>query len=562
MKTIKTILLIFTLSFLFTFQVNAKNSELTIKTNQKSIETTDTLLITVKSDFETKRPIFIYLIDKELNHQKRIGVIRLKNKMGKLQWKVSEKILGNLKKNERSTYQIRTSVRHQRNWIRNFSSNFEIRLNGTEASELFSDDAPETLKEKKTPEPETENKPNLNSLNKQLVNEYIFSGQFEPWKIQRLTLVNDSENDGYEIDINESNSNIHSVSIEYLNEDNILKEKTVPFINNQAIFNGIDTFVPRNLSTNVKFYAYFSTEQSTNLSTQNKANLGLLNIGLSARYFEATGTISGLKDTKGNSLKIDPVNRNKTIVIQPTQPVFSANGNFQKTLIEGENTVFDFDVKSADNSLISLGRLVFNVSQSEIGSIDQVEIRRNGSRLKAGDDLQIGDVYLVWDSGNQSCFAHTQQVGINTGMNCTGGTQGTSKLIITFTNSEIISSETNYRISLVAKQTNKNSTMEVSLSSQDDNQIINFPGSDSVNGSIYNGSGLDELFQNDQDFIYEASQIKDRNIIWSDYSTLGKHEHPKFIPGKPVKIEPNSSKDFTNGFGLNIDSIPRFYLSK
>lgn len=246
-------------------------------------------------------------------------------------------------------------------------------------------------------------------------------------------------------------------------------------------------------------------------------------------------------------------------VVRKSVPFFELSGASERTLVNGQNTVYELKVNADENGSLALGRLVFNVYQAGLTSVDNVQIYKGSTRLTPGTASDSGRVYLMWDAGAGSCFASERQGGAGTGMDCNGNVTGSSKLIVTFTREQHFSSTQTFKIKMDVSGTTTGSYLSLRLDDGDDSAEANIGGTVSNTGQIYNGTGINELFANADDYVTEATTITDRNIIWSDLSAIP-HRYPTFTAGASPTISATSSEDFTNGYLLKVGALPSVTL--
>ncbi|MEA3446512.1 MAG: hypothetical protein U9R19_17490, partial [Bacteroidota bacterium] len=230
-------------------------------------------------------------------------------------------------------------------------------------------------------------------------------------------------------------------------------------------------------------------------------------------------------------------------------------------LTNGSLDAYKFDFFASPS--VGLGRLVFNISQTGLTQIDQVQIFRNGQLLDPGDQLTARNVYLMWDAGASSCFAHTQQSGAGTGMDCNGGTAQSSKLIVTFTEEERVPNTgvNSYTLRFSVMGVNDGDQFVVRLTTGDEQSQLNIGGNIPNTGKIYNNGLGNEIFSNSTDFVSEATTLTDRNIIWTDRSA-DLHKYTTFTPAVLPTVSASSTADFTNGYLLKINALPPVVWSR
>jgi hypothetical protein len=389
------------------------------------------------------------------------------------------------------------------------------------------------------------------SSRSQLVASYEFKSLYEPWVVSRLTVVNDSNNDGFDPNPSETTDAVDKVYVRYPDGSGALQTSSAPYINGKATFSGLDFYIPRGSANLDLFVDTVDPKTNGGKSSGKPFRMGIQDSANDASTFEAVGQISS---TTINTLDSFQVSRSSSgeSVVRTSVLDFAVTDNGPLGLSNGDSSLFDFTVSAAS---ASLGRLVFDVNQTGLTSLDGAKLYRNGRPLEAGDSSQSGEVYLMWDSGPSSCFAQFPQVGAGTGMNCNGGTSSSAKLIVAFTNEEVISGTVAYKLSFNVGGASAGDRIVVQLDSNDDFAQPVIPGTDSLNAKIYNGGSAPELFANPTDFASEATSITNRNVIWSDVSA-DIHRYPGISPAALPATNSGSSADWTNGYLLGLNALP------
>lgn len=384
-----------------------------------------------------------------------------------------------------------------------------------------------------------------------LVARYEFKSLLEPWVVKKLTVVNDTANDGFDPDSGEATDAVERVLVRYPNGSGALQVNAVPYSNGRAVFSGLDFYIPSRGTAMLELYVEAVDPAISGEQFSGKTfRMGIQEVSNNASTFEAVGQLSDTTIHSLASLQVTSSSISESVVKAGVLD-FALVGNQPRDLFNGENNVFDFTVSSKS---ASLGRLVFDVGQSGLTTVDGVKFTRNGTPLTAGDASQSGDVYLMWDSGPSSCFAQLAQSGASTGMDCNGAVAPSSKLIVAFSKEEIISGATTFGLSLNVAGVGAGDSVSVRLSHGDDFEKPILPDTDTLNGKIYNGGVNPELFANPTDFAGEATSVTDRNIIWSDRSA-DLHRYPGLSPAALPVSDSNSSSDWTNGYLLGLNAL-------
>ncbi len=388
----------------------------------------------------------------------------------------------------------------------------------------------------------------------QSIAHYEFRAGPEPWVVRRLSVVNDTEGDGFEADPNEGTDVIRRVYVRYPDRFGNLHYQEAMLIDGKATFSSLDFYVPKRSTAGLEVLVDVLDPKQFNQDYSGQTfRIGLMTIGNDASTFEAVGQISSAVD---HSLALQvSANDIREFVVRSGAPGFALISDTERVLMNGSNDVYEFSISSASD--IGIGRLVFNVTQHGLTTVDQVQVFRNNSLLSTGGAASTGKAYLMWDAGASSCFAHTAQNGAGTGMDCNGGVAANSKLILSFTQEEKVwAEETNtYRLRFNIMGGSTGDKLSVRLATGDDNAKLNIGGTVPTTGKIHNSGLGNELFGLATDFAAEASSLPDRNIVWTDRSA-DSHWYPNFTPGDPPAVSATSSADFTNGYLLKLNALP------
>lgn len=390
------------------------------------------------------------------------------------------------------------------------------------------------------------------SSRSQFVAKYEFKSLYEPWVIKKLTVVNDKNNDGFNPNPSETTDAVDKVYIKYPDETGAIKIVSAPYANGKASFSGLDFYIPYQSSAYLELYVDTIDPKVYGQQFSGKTfRMGIQDSSNNSSTFEAVGQYSDTTlNAPGQWLQFSSQSINESVVKESVLTL-AVTSQTSLNLLNGDNNLFDFTVTSGS---ASLGRLVFDVNQGGLTTLDGAKVYRNGQILTIGDASQAGDVYLMWDAGTTSCFAQLAQGGAGTGMDCNGNTSSSAKLILTFSKEEIISGTTAYRISFNAGGVSSGDSVTVRLDIGDDFAKPVISGSDTLNGKIYNGGVGPELFANPTDFASEATSITDRNIIWSDRSA-DSHNYPSISPSALPTSDLGSSADWTNGYLLGLNGL-------
>ncbi len=532
----------------------ADSSTLTIlsPTSLQTYSKGDTVQITWSSGLipSLRQPMTVFLLGPKFKRT-RIGSISVNQKGGtySLTWKIPDAFIERIKsKADSQDYRIEIrSGNELKNRLISATTLIRIQMN-----------IPTTALPSPSTPPKTSNTPSQPNLTlpdrSQLIAHYEFKSLYEAWTVKKLTVVNDSNNDGFDPNPAETTDAIDTVYVRYLDEFGTLKISSAPFAGWKATLSGLDFYIPSRSHATLDLYV---DTVDPKLFGQNFSGrvfrVGIQDSANNATTFQAVGQVSGATINNFGSLQINSPSISESVVqSSPLAFAITDPTNAPLSLINGDNTVFDFTISATQ---ASLGRLVFDITQNGLTTLDGAKLFRNGQQVNIGDNSQSGNAYLMWDSGPQSCFAQLSQSGAGTGMDCNGHTTPSAKLILTFSNEEIISGSTAYSLGFNVNGASTGDTVTVRLDHGDDFAKPALTGSDSLNGKIYN-AGLDpELFANPTDFASEATSITDRNIIWSDWSA-DLHKYPQATPALPPAFDSSSSSDWTNGYLLGLNALP------
>ena len=504
----------------------------------------DTVNINFSSDYQTdrKHPIIVSLI---YNNFRRLRIAYITNKSDdgnySVNWKIPSRIF-EIRRLKTDSLDIRIEIRGGDNIRNRFYSAKIIKINKPASSEITTPQIPET------PVSPSETL----SADAKLASHYGFHARLEPFIVSRLTVVNDTQNDGFDYDSSEVTDAVSKVYLKYKNAAGNEIIKSSSFINGKALFSGIDFYIPKNDDAYLDVYAEPMSASSNGGQFSGKSyKIGIQDTGNTSSTFEATGQISSTVVNSPSSLQMTASSVNE-FNVKAGVLTFDVLPLDNSILLNGQTNLFSFSVSSAS---ARLGRIVFDVNQNGLTSLDQVSVYRNGSLLNSGDAVQKGNLYLMWDAGGSSCFANTAQSGAGTGMDCNGNTASSAKLILSFSNEEIISGTNTYKLYFNVSGADTHDSVTVSVNHDDDFNKPVFAGSDSVNAKIYNGGADPELFSSATDFVSEATSATGRNIIWSDRSA-DFHSYVQITPSATPATDNGSSSDWSNGYLLYLNTLP------
>ncbi|MBI5422285.1 hypothetical protein HZA44_04090, partial [Candidatus Peregrinibacteria bacterium] len=211
-----------------------------------------------------------------------------------------------------------------------------------------------------------------------LVARYEFKSLLEAWVVKKLTAVNDTANDGFDLDPTEATDAVEKVYVRYPDQAGVLKVIAVPYSNGKAAFSGMDFYIPSRGIAMLELYVEPVDPKTHGEQFSGKTfRLGIQDVANNASTFEAVGQVSDATVHSLGSLQMTSTSINETVVKESVLE-FAIPEKENRSLFNGDNTVFDFTVSSAS---ASLGRLVFDVNQSGLTAVDGVRLYRNGQLL-------------------------------------------------------------------------------------------------------------------------------------------------------------------------------------
>ena len=142
-------------------------------------------------------------------------------------------------------------------------------------------------------EPEPSAEPELTVDGKTLASSYTFNANAEPWLVDKLTVVNDTQGDGFDSDATETADVIDSIYLRYPNEAGNLEIKQVVFAVGKATFSGLSFFIDaRSTATVEVFVDPIDVSKFTNFSGS-IYRVGIQDQGNNSSSFNAVGQFSG-----------------------------------------------------------------------------------------------------------------------------------------------------------------------------------------------------------------------------------------------------------------------------
>lgn len=516
--------------------------------------------ITVRNYTPGVRPVSVYLIERPSLQRFWLGNIRVREGQTNytFRFRVPEnfftirRLMG-----ESARFHIALNGISERRWTRALSTNLITVLNEKSPTAA----APSTGTSSGT-SGSTSVETTVDVANWKFIARYNFVAQFEAWEVRKFTVVNDSQNDGFDYDLNENTSLIRRVMVQYKDKNGNTQQRITYFAGGRAILNNLNLFAPRDTESSVEVYAELMPFSELGSDYSGRTfRLGIQDIGNNGTSFEAIGLVSNNVDIGLNTINLSSGNSIKESIYRKAVPTISILSGNSQVLTPGQNDGLEFEVHAKGGSM-SVGRLVFDVTQGGVSTLDQIQLLRDGATLTAGTSTSANQVYLMWDAGASSCFAQTVSAGAGTGMNCNGGTQSTAKLIVAFPYEEIISEgqKVKYRLRFSASGTSNGSLVSFKLA-DDDHEKLSIGGTVPTTGKLFNSGSGNEIFTSATDFFAEASSITNADIVWSDRSAAP-HQYPTTTPAASPSISSTGSTDWTNGYLLNVTGLPSVAFSR
>ena len=220
----------------------------------------------------------------------------------------------------------------------------------------------------------------------------------------------------------------------------------------------------------------------------------------------------------------------------------------------GTNQLITAEVRADEAGDIALGRMVFDVTASGLGSNASVY----NFRLMAGDslggltDVVGANIYATRsDPGCSGLYVGWSMNGLR-GVCPVGIPDGTFKVIVSLTNEQIVSRGTLRYYALVADVADVVTYGSVSTRLATGDQDT-WP----VTASIFSAIGP-SLFGAGQDFM--EGVWDGRNFVWSDMSSGALHKYPDFTFFPTMVVPDTGSFDWESGSRLDFIDLPARYI--
>ena len=378
---------------------------------------------------------------------------------------------------------------------------------------------------------------------------YDFKSLYEGAIIETLTIVNDVTGSNFGDEPTATNA-IKEVTLKYPNQNGNLSTKTMALSSDgKARFSNLDFYIPRYDEAFLEVYASLSSVSTIGESLSGSMiRLGVQNMNNTDSSFRALGATSNEVYPLGSRVSMNHSSSLKSFTVRKSFPVLTTS-NEGLPLITGENDLIKFSVSANDEGGIALGRLVFDVNVND----------------SAGGDLTVGEFRLFRDG-----IAINDHVNI---YNATGGadikgpagntlTNGTSRVIVSFNQEEVISAgqTANYRLQATVMNTDSGDMIITRFGRNDeDTPLSGLTANTTTNtGKIFkNGDATEGIFTGATDF--SQSAVGNRDIIWSDRSA-DSHSYPSITAG--TVTDGTGSYDWTNGYSLGVYDISDSILSR
>ncbi len=413
----------------------------------------------------------------------------------------------------------------------------------------------EVVEEEVIVEPATANPLSIEEVNtpsggsEVFVAKYAFQAVKEGFNVETVTVVNDITGDNLG-DQAEGTIAIKNVIIKFPNEaGELVTEVRSLGSDGKARFSGLSFYAERDKDSFFEVYADLNKVSDIGEILSGEVfRLGLQDINNDDNSFRAVGDITSniIGYGASNRLAISGA-QVQPFTVRKSFPMFSMS-SASENLKNGENTLISYDIAAGSAGSVGLARLVFEVNVYD----------DNGANFSLSDfKLYRGSTYM----NNVNIYDATGAQDLRLGMG--GGlVDGTSFVIVTFDQEEIISAGDSNTYSLKAGVGNSENNDSVSTRIAQGDESTPLSGLTAVNqpntGKIYvNGSATAGIFTGTNDFSQTLGS--ERNIIWSDRSA-GPHLYPTVSGG--VVTSNSGTTDWTNGTLLDITALTDHVISK
>lgn len=376
---------------------------------------------------------------------------------------------------------------------------------------------------------------------KQKVASYLLSAENERVTLNTLTIINDLVG---AFNNSEDAPAIKEVIVECLNPIGGLARASGPLVNGSLTLTNFKCMARSSAPTTLNVYVTLLSQSSDAPSFSGEMiRLGIQNPGASPdeTLFDAEGSISKV------SIAPQWVNAEsiKSFMVRNTIPIFTNVVDLSPELSNGLSYLYGVTVNASGNAPVSLAGLTFQVSSDPAGVMSLSEFRlTKGKSVSKRTDADV------------NIFSERGDVGVGSGNSFSGGLLG-----ISFNTEEVIpagESQVYYlRAEVKGASTSAANSLTIRLLGDNNPPILSrLCGPNSTTGKIYDTDGA-ALFGLDSEFSY--ANRPEARVIWSD-GFAAAHLYPTVEKG--IVTAGSGSCDWTNGWGLGIEKLEAFILTK
>ncbi len=402
----------------------------------------------------------------------------------------------------------------------------------------------------------------------QLVAKYRFNALRESFTVNKLTVMNDA---AAAFDTAVATNAVSQVTLKYPDINGVTQTKSASLTAGTATLSDLGFYVPKGDNKYIEIYADVNPMSAVGESLSGQTfRLGLQDTANTITTLEAVGTSSSTTVDTTAELTVSNASSVNTFLARKSVPTF-AKSTTGTTLTNGETTLYQFTVTADSAGAVSMGRLVFDVTESGLTTLDQVKFYRDGTPLTAGDQAAVNQVYLMWvdtlaAAADLSCTAHTTQA--TNGMDCDTGIAASGTLIVSFPIEETVSAgqTRTYKLTANVAGATSGDSLGAKIATGDESTIVADSTAPTSTGEIHATDGADaanELFDLTGSFTNLATTA--RNIIWSDNSADTHVYHVVTAAGTADDTAPTTgvagSADWTNGYLLKVTNLAQNTLS-
>jgi cysteine-rich repeat protein len=395
----------------------------------------------------------------------------------------------------------------------------------------------------------------------QPVANYTFTATAEAYTVNKLTLINNNDKESYvPVDTNA----IKTVLLKYTDKSGMMQTATGIMAEGKVTLTGLNFYVsptnPSNLSVAVDVNGMMDVGESLSGKTF-RIKIPKNN---TADTFSATGETSGGILNTATLVGTDP----SLFVVRKSVPTFAKTPGLTTSLINGDNRLYGIMITADNAGPIGLGRLTFWVQNQTSATLGGFKLYRNSTLISANDNA-VGNA-TIHDGASLTDIAY---------LNGTGSVKpfSTSAVVVAFNQEETIGAgqSMTYYLDANVKDFDGNGSVTVAMHTGDEiTPVANIVGFNACGGSgtsacstdngntgaIYNAQVNRALFFKDSDFFTHAMTPVFQ--VWSDRSA-DMHLYPTVTLGTPNTLQSSSgSYDWTNGWLLQLDSVPSLNLSR